>query len=79
MESVMKRVSILRIVFGIWIVLIPWISLNADADPLSEAGVLRFNKGVSAPDFAIKDVEGRLRNLKEFRGKVVLLDFWATW
>lgn len=32
-----------------------------------------------APDFALVDLEGRKLNLASYRGKVVLLDFWATW
>jgi cytochrome c biogenesis protein CcmG, thiol:disulfide interchange protein DsbE len=32
-----------------------------------------------APTFAITDVAGKPLNLADFKGKVVLLDFWATW
>ena len=32
-----------------------------------------------APDFALKDADGRTVHLAEYKGKVVLLDFWATW
>ncbi len=32
-----------------------------------------------APDFALKDANGKLVHLSDFKGKVVLLDFWATW
>jgi cytochrome c biogenesis protein CcmG/thiol:disulfide interchange protein DsbE len=32
-----------------------------------------------APDFALKDVNGKLVHLSDYKGKVVLLDFWATW
>lgn len=32
-----------------------------------------------APEFALKDSSGRTVTLKKYRGKVVLLDFWATW
>ncbi|HEX8736744.1 MAG TPA: TlpA disulfide reductase family protein [Pyrinomonadaceae bacterium] len=35
--------------------------------------------GSPAPDFSFKDLDGRQRRLSEFRGKVVLLDFWGTW
>jgi len=33
----------------------------------------------SAPDFAVKDSAGKHFTLKEYRGKILLLDFWATW
>lgn len=33
----------------------------------------------SAPEFALKDSSGKLVHLADFKGKVVLLDFWATW
>jgi cytochrome c biogenesis protein CcmG/thiol:disulfide interchange protein DsbE len=36
-------------------------------------------KGVSAPDFALPSLDGRSVKLSEFRGKAVVLNFWATW
>lgn len=35
--------------------------------------------GEEAPDFRAKSHEGNNERLAEFRGKVVLLNFWATW
>ncbi len=35
--------------------------------------------GYPAPDFAFVDIEGNRRRLSDYRGKVVLLDFWGTW
>jgi peroxiredoxin len=32
-----------------------------------------------APDFELKDADGKVVHLSDYKGKVVLLDFWATW
>jgi len=37
------------------------------------------SRTVVAPDFALRDLDGTMRDLASFRGRVVLLNFWATW
>lgn len=32
-----------------------------------------------APDFALRDADGKLVRLSDYRGQVILLNFWATW
>jgi peroxiredoxin len=31
------------------------------------------------PEFSLKDIEGKAVSLNDFRGKFVLMNFWATW
>ena len=33
----------------------------------------------AAPDFALEDLDGHSHTLSSYRGKVVLLNFWASW
>ncbi|GMU38636.1 MAG: TlpA family protein disulfide reductase [Phycisphaerae bacterium] len=39
----------------------------------------RLSVGDPAPAWELEDLSGTKRSLAEFKGKVVLLDFWATW
>jgi thiol-disulfide isomerase/thioredoxin len=34
---------------------------------------------IDAPEIALKDLGGRAIQLRKYRGKVVLINFWATW
>lgn len=36
-------------------------------------------KGQQAPDFTLESLDGKTVHLSDFRGKGVLLNFWATW
>jgi cytochrome c biogenesis protein CcmG/thiol:disulfide interchange protein DsbE len=37
------------------------------------------SEAVAAPDFSIKDLQGKTLKLADYRGKVLVLNFWATW
>ncbi len=43
------------------------------------AAITAANSRKPAPDFALTDSKGAPLRLSDFKGKVVLLDFWATW
>ena len=47
--------------------------------PVPEAQVAMLKPGAKAPDFKATAADGKDVKLSDFRGKVVILDFWATW
>ena len=50
-------------------------ALPAPKKPVIAAGEI----GSTLPDFALKDLQGHEISSDSLRGKVVLIDFWATW
>jgi peroxiredoxin len=52
-------------------------SSGSAADP--DAGLKPAGKRKPAPTFALKDAGGASVNLVDYKGKVVLVNFWATW
>src|SRR6266550_9273697 len=47
--------------------------------PKEEAILAAGEIGSQLPDFSVKDLQGREISSTDLRGKVVLIDFWATW
>ncbi len=62
----------------IMLILLAWAHV-AQADPMSEFGVLQPKVRMLAPDFSLQDLDGKLHRLSAYRGKLVVLHFWATW
>lgn len=53
---------------------------NAGVAPVldpSRKGILVV--GQNRPEFNLADMNGRLRNIKEWDGRVLVINFWATW
>ena len=55
------------------------VAVMAAAVFLATGGFAALSKDTEAPDFKAKTIKGREFQLKQLRGRVVLLDFWATW
>lgn len=58
---------------GLRLVLASILALAAAPSPPARAA------GVSAPDFRVRDLQGREVRLEQFKGRPLVLDFWATW
>lgn len=74
----MRRAKILAMVAAaVAVVIVVQVAVrrqhHAGPRPQAESG-LSF-----APDFTLKRLDGTPLRLSDYRGKVVLLDFWATW
>jgi peroxiredoxin len=68
----MKKISF--IISGCLILIIAALILTKHPAVSEGAG---FEK--KAPEFSLKDINGMERKLSDFKGKVVIIDFWATW
>jgi thiol-disulfide isomerase/thioredoxin len=52
---------------------------SASPPPPKKAVIAAGEIGSSLPDFTVEDLQDRRISSTELRGKVVLVDFWATW
>ena len=66
----MKDLSIIMVVLVFITCFFSW------AGEIDDGGLL---VGSKAPDWTLKDADGNTYSLSDFKGKVILLDFWATW
>jgi hypothetical protein len=71
----MRRLLIILIFLGI---LFLW-NIPMVKAQFSEAKVEQLKVSINAPDLTLKELGGGKISLKELRGKIILLNFFATW
>jgi len=52
----------------IWLCLVSWLLAACSNHPIAHA-----------PDFSLRGLDGNVYRLRDFRGRIVLINFWATW
>jgi thiol-disulfide isomerase/thioredoxin len=64
-----------KILLSLFLFLFAQFALAVDVDD----GLIPLPKKPKAPDFETIDLEGKSHRLSDYRGKVVIVNFWATW
>ena len=73
----MRRIGL---IISLLAILLLWKTPTVSAQSqFSEAGVEKFRVPVQAPDFTLTEVGGGKVSPKELRGKIILLNFFASW
>jgi thiol-disulfide isomerase/thioredoxin len=63
----------------LWLVL-PAAVVNAELPaPDLSYELTKLDAPIPAPDFTLEDMDGKRHSLSDYRGKVIMLNFWATW
>jgi len=79
-ESVVKRDPVVIIVVAMVVTVMLVVGFQvARRNSGHGAPVAASMNGQAAPDFTLETLDGKTMHLSDFKGKGVLLNFWATW
>ena len=68
-----------RILIAAGLILLPYVMACQTQAPEARAEGREAHGTVAAPDMTVKGLDGETIRLSDYRGKVVVLNFWATW
>jgi thiol-disulfide isomerase/thioredoxin len=63
----------------VWLVLAASVVKAELPAPELSYELTRLEAPTAAPDFTLEDMDGQRHALSDYRGKVIMLNFWATW
>jgi peroxiredoxin len=74
-RRVLTGIALASVAIGLYLL---WpVAMHYAAQAILASREVRLSK--PAPDFTLKDANGKRLSLSDYKGKVVLLNFWATW
>lgn len=71
--------SFITVLLSLVLYILPAIALAELPSPELSYQLNRLETPVQAPDFSLDDMDGEQHSLRDYRGKVIMLNFWATW
>lgn len=74
----MKRNPLTLVVVAVVVALMLYVGLHMARRP-DWHYTAHLTESSPAPDFSLQSLDGKTTRLSDFRGKAVLLNFWATW
>ena len=72
----MRRVTVASLAAAL---LVAVAAYSAAAPDFAGMQIQPYDPPKPAPAFSLPDLQGKVRTLGDFRGKVLMLFFWATW
>jgi len=78
-EGAPRRLVALALALGLGLAAVPAGAAGSPADRYGPAGVVPAGEVREAPDFSLSALDGATVRLSDFGGRVVVLNFWATW
>ena len=75
----MKIQACLKVLALVLFLLLLPIQVTADPFLFEEMGIVAPKTFKPAPEFKLDNIRGGVTQLSDFRGKIVLVNFWATW
>ena len=75
----MKRDPVILIVVAMVVTIMLVFGIQKSRNSSGTKATSNKLQGQTAPDFTLTSLDGKTLKLSDFRGKAVLLNFWATW
>jgi cytochrome oxidase Cu insertion factor (SCO1/SenC/PrrC family) len=75
-ETMLKFRKILILLGIVFIIGLAWGGAQVPAEQIIFHS---YSKPLALPEIALEDLDGKTVSIQEQQGKVILLNFWATW